>query len=217
MVWLLLTLLLVSSVLSPLVYFQNAVKDVPSKEEFFFGVTFGGNTTSEAKLLIDKVKGYTNLFVVDSWDVALNETALTEICDYAANANLNIIVYFSFIMYNYTVRIGSRYNISTWTDMGVSPFHVAWMNNARERWGDKFLGVYLYDEPGGKQIDSGYWGGNMTTFAGTSITTFRGVNNYSSAANTYVRSILRSGSMQHVINSSIPRFNKHSYACVYLR
>ena len=204
MVWFLFTILLVSSVLSPVVYFQNAPKDASSNDALYFGVTFGGNTTSEAKLLIDKVKGYTNLFVVASWDVALNETMLNEICDYAANANLHIIVYFSFIMYNYTVRIGNRYNISTWTDVGVSPFHEAWLNNARERWGDKFLGVYLYDEPGGKQIDTGYWGGNMTTFAGTSITTFRNVTTYSQAASTYVRSILRSGSMQHVINSSIP-------------
>ncbi|MCJ7767681.1 hypothetical protein MUP79_04770 [Candidatus Bathyarchaeota archaeon] len=31
---------------------------------FYVGVTFGGNTTAEAKLLIDRVKTYTNLFVL---------------------------------------------------------------------------------------------------------------------------------------------------------
>ena len=36
------------------------------KSDFYFGVAFCGNTTQEAKLLIDKVKDYTNLFVLQS-------------------------------------------------------------------------------------------------------------------------------------------------------
>jgi hypothetical protein len=207
LMWLLFAALLVSSVCLPVVYAQYQTKTDTSNEDFYFGVTFGGNTTSEAKLLIDKVKGYTNLFVIDSWDMsgAPNETALNEICDYAAEANLNIIVYFSFIFYNYTFQFGNGtlYNATSWDQFGYSPWHISWMNEARERWGNKFLGVYLYDEPGGKQIDTGYYGGNMMTFAGTNITTFRNVANYTDAANRYVRSISSSGSMQHVINSNI--------------
>ena len=99
-----LIVLLTSAVFIHVAYFNYEVKELPSDEGFFFGVTFGGNTTSEAKLLIDKVKGYTNLFVVDNWDVAMNETLLTEICEYAVNANLNIIVYFDFIFFNSTLR-----------------------------------------------------------------------------------------------------------------
>jgi hypothetical protein len=174
-----------------------------AQDEPFFGVTFGGNTTSEAKLLIDKVKGYTNLFVVDNWDIAMNETALNEICEYAVDAKLNIMVYFSFILYNYTIQVGNFYNSTTWNDVGVSPFHMAWLNTARERWGNKFLGVYLYDEPGGKQIDKGYYFGNTTTRTGGNVKTFANVSDYSDAANRFVRSVLRSGSMQHLINSSI--------------
>src|SRR3990170_5287114 len=98
---LLIAALLVSSVCSPIVYFSNDVNNTsPSNEELFFGVTFGGNTTSEAKLLIDKVKGYTNLFVVNSWDISENETALTEICEYAVDAKMNVIVYFDYIFYD---------------------------------------------------------------------------------------------------------------------
>ena len=158
MVWFLLALLLVSAVGSPIVYFHYEVNDAPSHEEFFFGVTFGGNTTSEAKLLIDKVKGYTNLFVVDNWDIAMNETALTEICEYAVDAKLNIMVYFSFIFINSTSSTDALFR-----DAGVIPFHIPWLNTTRERWGNKFLGVYLYDELGGKQIDKGYYTGNATT------------------------------------------------------
>jgi hypothetical protein len=199
--------LLVSAVCLPKVYVYSAIETDPSNEEFFFGVTFGGNTTSEAKLLIDKVKGYTNLLVINSWDIVArpDETELNEICEYAVEANMNFMVYFSFIFWNYTGQYGT-YNSSSWDNYGVSPWHISWLNAARERWKNKFLGVYLYDEPGGKQIDKGYWGGNMMTFSGRNITSYyaEGVANYSDAANRFVRGISRSGSWQHVTNTSIP-------------
>ena len=59
---------------------------------FYVGVTFCGNTTQEAKQLIDKVKDYTNLFVLQSWNISNNETATNEICDCATTNGLNIIV-----------------------------------------------------------------------------------------------------------------------------
>lgn len=232
--WVLLAALLISTVYAPALHSYYEVKEETSNNDFFFGVTFGGNTTSQAKLLIDKVKDYTNLFIINSWDITANETALTEICNYAVDAKMNIIVFFSFVFYNYTDQegndlisgpletreeslvfynythqSGSLYNSSSWEDLGVSPFHMAWLNKARERWGDKFLGVYLYDEPGGKQIDTGFWdrrafGESDVWFAEGNITAFRNVSDYSDAANRFVRSLCRSGSMQHVINSSIP-------------
>ena len=53
-----------------------------------------GNQTSEVKALVDKVKEYTNLFVLGSVDLFHNETVLTEACDYIVAANLNFIVQF---------------------------------------------------------------------------------------------------------------------------
>ena len=171
-------------------------QDVP-----FFGVTFGGNTTSEAKLLIDKVKGYTNLFVVDNWDVGMNETLLTDICDYAVAAGLHIMVYFDFLLYPYNGTIPGIYN-STWNVYGVKMFHIEWLNSTEERWGDKFLGVYLADEPGGNQIDSGYWTGDLTTLSGRPNTAFANVSSYSDAANRHVRLIRRGSGMNWLVNSS---------------
>lgn len=177
-----------------------------SNENVYVGVTFGGDSVVEAEQLIDKVSSYTNLFIVDSWTIsgAFNSSAaLTEICDYAVKANLSVIVYFSFIYYNYSRQIGNLYNSSTWELYGVTPWHVEWLNQAKVWWGDKFLGVYLYDEPGGKQIDMGNWGGNMTTFTGGRITSFDNTSSYADAANRFTRS-LSIGSMQHIVNTSIP-------------
>jgi hypothetical protein len=174
----------------------TSAQDVP-----FFGVTFGGNTTSEAKLLIDKVKGYTNLFVVDNWDVGMNETLLTDICDYAVAAGLHIIVYFDFLLYPYNGSVAGIYN-STWNIYGVKMFHIEWLNHTKERWGDNFLGVYLADEPGGNQIDSGYWTGDLTTLSGRPNTAFANVSSYSDAANRHVRLIRRGSGMNWLVNSS---------------
>ena len=167
----------------------------------FFGVTFGGNTTSAAKILIDKVKGYTNLFVVDNWDVGMNETLLTDICDYAVAAGLHVMVYFDFLLYPYNGSVAGIYN-STWNAYGLKMFHIEWLNSTEERWGDKFLGVYLADEPGGNQIDSGYWTGDLTTLSGRPNTAFANVSSYSDAANRHVRLIRRGSGMNWLINSS---------------
>src|SRR3989337_1673082 len=136
-IWLILVAILVIAALSPIVYWQ--VTSRGNANTPFFGVSFGGKTASEAKLLIDKVKGYTNFFLVNSWDLSINETALTEVCDYAAKADLSFIVFFDFISF----------------DPRGYPWHSEWILSAEERWGLKFLGIYIYEEPGGKQIETG--------------------------------------------------------------
>jgi hypothetical protein len=114
-------------------------------DSVYLGVSFCGNTTQEAKLLIDKVKGYTNLFVLQSGPISLNMTLTTEICDYAASQGLNIIVYFGWFNPDY-------------------PWQYYWVQNAPQRYGDKFLGVYYYDEPGGIQLDYD-WEGHFTNMS----------------------------------------------------
>jgi hypothetical protein len=122
-------------VLTIAVYLPNN----PENEEIhpvepYFGVSFCGNTTAEAKLLIDRTKDYTNLFVLQSGPISKNETAINIICDYAVDSDLDFIVFFG------------------WFDTD-HPWQIPWLNFAKERWGDRFLGVYLFDEPGGVQTD----------------------------------------------------------------
>ena len=61
----LLVILLVSAISIPIIYNENNKGE--TEDNFYFGVSFGGNTTSQAKLLIDKVKGYTNFIIINSW------------------------------------------------------------------------------------------------------------------------------------------------------
>jgi hypothetical protein len=104
------------------------------KSGFHVGVSFCGNTTAQAELLIDRVKSYTNLFVVQSGPVSVNETSMNEIVSYAVAAKLDVIVYFGFFNPNYT-------------------WQIPWLDYAKQTWGSRFLGVYLFDEPGGQVID----------------------------------------------------------------
>ena len=85
--------LIVSSILLSAAHFEHQSQEATQKNEVYFGVTFGSNTTIEAKLLIDKVKEFTNLFIVASWTLdtlneSVNGTSLTEVCDYAVSQGL---------------------------------------------------------------------------------------------------------------------------------
>jgi len=180
---LLLTVLLVSVACFPILYVHNENEKEPSNEEFFFGVSFGGNTTSQAKSLIDKVKGYTNFFLINNWDISTNETALNEISQYAVDANMNFMVYYDFIPYQ------------------TYPWIQTWLSTAKERWENKFLGVYLYDEPGGKQIDTGQW-----RSGDTAEKLFENVSDYSDAANRFVTAIPSGLSWQFARSKSLPLF-----------
>ena len=127
----LLVLIATASFLIPYTSMNKRAETKP----FYVGVTFCGNLTSEAKLLIDRVKTYTNLFVLQSFTVSRNETATKEICDYAVAQGLNIIL-----------NLGVH-NESTFS------WQQPLLETAKQRWGNKFLGVYYDDEPGGIQLD----------------------------------------------------------------
>jgi hypothetical protein len=133
-------ILIVIVVLAAVIYLLNPPNTpINGETEFYLGVSFNGNTTAEAKLLIDRVKSYTNLFVVQSGPVSINETAMNEIVDYAVASGLDVIVHFGFFNPKY-------------------PWQLPWLDYAKQQWDNHFLGVYLNDEPGGATVDLNWTG-----------------------------------------------------------
>ncbi len=122
---------------------------VASKKPFYVGVTFGGDSIADAEQLIDKVKDYTNLFVLASGSLMQNITATEQIGDYAINAGLNIILYY-----------GKSGDPSTCVSL---------LNLAEARWGSHFLGLYYQDEPGGNMLDSQVSINDFTKYANGTI------------------------------------------------
>ncbi len=113
--------------------------------DVYVGVAFAGNTTQEAKVLIDRVKDYMNLFVlaVGRNPISADQSKLEEVCDYAVHSGLDIIV---------NVGVSGARNSADW--FWSHPLDV--IEQWRLRWGSNFLGMYYNDEPGGIQLD-GSW------------------------------------------------------------
>ncbi len=129
-----------------------------SKKPFYVGITYCGSSVIEAQQQIDRVKNYTNLFVLQSGPLMLNFTATEQICDYAANSGLNIIL--------------------CYTDHCLGDNLNSFLNEAQSRWGSHYLGVYFNDEPAGHLFDSISFGlnGNNTK----NITIERNIDSVSS-------------------------------------
>src|ERR1035438_6919651 len=68
---LIITIVIVVSAFSTEIY-DSFSTTVASKKPFYVGVTYCGNSTTEAEQLIDKVKNCTNLFVLDSGPLMQN-------------------------------------------------------------------------------------------------------------------------------------------------
>jgi len=129
-------MLAVSAILLTIIIVSAAILIVrnPSVDKtFYVGVTYGGDTVEGAKLLIDKVKDYTNLFILASGSLQHNLTYVEEIGDYAIASGLN-----------FAPAYGAYF------ENKAPP---GWVNTAQQHWGNHFIGIYFYDEPGGKMLD----------------------------------------------------------------
>lgn len=114
---------------------QNGNAEFPV--DVYVGVDAAYDNMTDLKARIDQVKDYTNIFVIGSTGITLDEDKLNEMSEYITASGLN------FATYTHTTE-NSTYNFN----------QSAWTAYAKEKWSDQFLGLYSYDEPGGHQIDS---------------------------------------------------------------
>jgi hypothetical protein len=109
------------------------LKDAKAQDSFYVGVTYCGSSTEEAKTLIDRVKDYTNILVLQSGPLMDDTDAVNEIGDYAVAKGLRFAVFF---------------------DPSTPPQNTMWLGTAEQRWGSMFAGVYYGDELGGKMLET---------------------------------------------------------------
>jgi hypothetical protein len=106
----------------------NLVRIEPS--DLFFGIDAAYEDMDEIKQLVDEVSSYTNVFVLGCTGITHNLTRLDEMCQYIYDKGMYFIIY--------------REHTAPATE---------WLEEAKAKWGDKFLGFYAYDEAGGWQLD----------------------------------------------------------------
>jgi hypothetical protein len=114
--------------------------------EFYVGVECGYNNVTLCKQLINKIKDYANLFIIGSTDIVKNVSLLNDVCDYAIQKGMYLSVYFSPLQ-NYTALSQNA------TAPTQSSLPIGWLKNATDKYGDRFIGAYVFDEPGGNQLD----------------------------------------------------------------
>ena len=118
--------------------------------DFYFGIDVAYADVEKIKNLIDKVSSYTNLFLVGSTGISHNTSKLVEVCQYLYERDLYFIIY------------------------DETPRYLNSLNEIKDKWGDRFLGLEYEDEMGGSQLD--LWKHRIVVEA----------ENYSDAANQFV-------------------------------
>ena len=110
-----------------------------SKPAVFIGVSVGYGNESAVYAVADAVYGYANLIIIGSLNVTQDSAALTRVCNFLYQKGFYFIIYVGFANSEFLPPRGP--------DQGF-------FGMASTLWGDKFLGVYLFDEAGGGQLDS---------------------------------------------------------------
>jgi parallel beta-helix repeat protein len=164
--------------------------------EFYVGVECGYNNVTLCEALIDKVENYTNLFIIGSTGIVENSTLLNEVCDYAYKAGLHFAVYFSpnQVYQDLGQNVSLAYPNGTIVPGGTyqSTLPLAWLNSSMAKYGDNFLGAYVFDEPGGNQLDS-----NVQRIA-------KGETSYLNASNDFVQRV--NSDIEPYLNSGVMTF-----------
>ena len=118
----------------------------------FVGVDVAYNNIVDTEKLVDQVSSYANLIIIGSTGITYT-SQFNDACQYIYSKGLYFILY---------------------TELAPSQL---WLQTALNKWGDHFLGIYVFDEIGGKQIDRAQ--DLMVPQA----------SNYTSAANQYVNQL----------------------------
>jgi hypothetical protein len=132
---------LVSLLIAPVFLNSGSLVNAQTSQatpDVYIGIDVAYDNVTAIKSLIDEVGAYTNLLVigctgitsVSSGFISENYDKLNEVCQYAYDRGIYFIVY-----------------------REDRPPSAEWIESAKVKWGNRFLGFYVYDELGGRQLD----------------------------------------------------------------
>ena len=110
-----------------------------SEPAVFVGVDVAFGNETAVYTVADAVYGYVNLIIIGSLNITQDTAALTRVCNFLYQKGFYFIVFAAFAKKDYFPPRG--------------PDHT-FFNMASAQWGNKFLGMYLFDEVGGNQLDT---------------------------------------------------------------
>jgi hypothetical protein len=135
-----LALLLAIIVLLAALLVQDTLNREASRvPEVLVGVDVGFGGEKDVYRVANAVQGYANLIILGSTQLVRQTENLTRACDYLYQKGFSFIIYIGFSM-----------SSTGLPPKGPDP---DFFNRNKERWGNNLLGMYIFDEPGGKQMD----------------------------------------------------------------
>jgi hypothetical protein len=144
--------------------------------QLFVGVDAAYDNIDEIKQFVDEASSYANTIVLGSTGITHNFSKLNEACQYIYDHGMYFMIY--------------AHPIANPEELLVQR---QWIIDAKPRWGNKFLGLYAYDEPGGRQLD------NATLKVLSDAEWF--ADNYTDAANKYENALTLI--INHTINDQM--------------
>jgi hypothetical protein len=105
--------------------------------DVFVGISVAYDNVEEIKLLVDEVSSYINTIVIGSTGITFDMAKLDDVCQYVYDKGLYFMIY--------------AHPIDDPEELLIQR---QWVLNAKPRWGKHFLGLYAFDEPGGRQLDN---------------------------------------------------------------
>ena len=105
--------------------------------EVFVGIDVAYSDVEGIKALVNETSSYTNTIVIGSTGITYDVAKLNDVCDYVYNKSMYFMIY-----------------MHPQLELDKLEEQRQWVQDARTQWGQNFLGLYTYDETGGRQLDN---------------------------------------------------------------
>ncbi|MEM4247207.1 MAG: hypothetical protein QXF14_02695 [Candidatus Woesearchaeota archaeon] len=129
-------LIILISLSAILLFLASSFSDDPALN-IFVGVDVAYDNVEEIKRLADEMSPYINTVIIGSTGITHNFTKLNDVCQYLYNKSMYFMIY--------------AHPVNDPEELAVQR---QWILDAKPKWGERFLGLYAYDEPAGRQLDN---------------------------------------------------------------